>query len=386
MQAGRITAVIAGGEINGLGVARSLSRGRVPVVILDTDLSRPTMRTRFGAKRRVPALGGEAFIEALLTLRQECAEKPVLFLTQEKSVETVARNFDQISRHYRISMPAAAVMETLMDKARFQATAEEAGFPVPRAVILRSQADLDAARALQYPGVLKPIIKSSEYDLRFKKAYQVEKFDEVERLHRDIKNYAVMILQEWIDGGDDAIYFCLQFRSREQIPVASFAGRKLRSWPPRVGGTASCVPAIEESAALESLTDAFFARIGFFGIGSMEFKKDARTGRFMMIEPTVGRTDFQEEVATLNGVNIPLAAYRYEAGERPDMPCTSTGRAAWAVSPEDRWSAEMQNATPSMPKGVRRYDAVARLNDPLPWLYSMAERLRERMAPRGPAP
>jgi len=356
------------------------------VVILDTDLSRPTMRTRFGAKRRVPALGGDTFIEALLALRHECSEKPVLFLTQEKSVETVARNLDEISRHYRISMPVAAVMETLMDKARFQVTAEAAGFPVPRAIILRSPADLDAARALQYPGVLKPIIKSSEYDLRFKKAYQVEKFDEVERLHRDIKNYAVMILQEWIDGGDDAIYFCLQFRSREQVPVASFAGRKLRSWPPRVGGTASCVPATEEAAALESLTDAFFARIGFFGVGSMEYKKDARTGRFMMIEPTVGRTDFQEEVATLNGVNIPLAAYCYETGERHDLPHISLAPAAWAVSPEDRWSAEMQNATPSMPKGMRRYDAVARLNDPLPWLYSMAERLRERMAPRGRAP
>ncbi len=45
-------------------------------------------------------------------------------------------------------------------------------------------------------------------------------------------------------------------------------------------------------------------------MGSMEYKRDRRDGRFHMIEPTVARTDFQEEVATLNGMNIPLASYR----------------------------------------------------------------------------
>jgi D-aspartate ligase len=33
-----------------------------------------------------------------------------------------------------------------------------------------------------------------------------------------------------------------------------------------------------------------------------------------MIEPTVGRIDLQEEVATLHGANIPLAAYLHEIG------------------------------------------------------------------------
>jgi hypothetical protein len=57
------------------------------------------------------------------------------------------------------------------------------------------------------------------------------------------------------------------------------------------------------------LTEAFFDRVSFIGMGGIEFKRNSRTGQFLMIEPTVGRVDGQEEVATLHGLNIPLAAY-----------------------------------------------------------------------------
>ena len=58
----------------------------------------------------------------------------------------------------------------------------------------------------------------------------------------------------------------------------------------------------------------------------MEFKRDARTGEFLMIEPTVGRVDWQEEVATLNGVNIPLAAYLHEIGAEAAPAACRAGR------------------------------------------------------------
>ena len=373
-------AIVAGGEINGLGVVRSLARAEIPTVVLDDDLRRPTMRTRHGRKRRIESLEGEAFLSALTALRREFETDPVLFLTQEKSVATVSQNYGQVAQFYRISMPALSIMGTLMDKARFQAAAERLGAPIARAVILAAETDLASARQLRYPCVLKPLVKSAAYDLRFKKAYKVEDYAAVEQLFMDIKEYSDTILQEWIEGGDDAIYFCLQYRSREQEPVASFVGRKLRSWPPHVGGTASCLPAPEVAAELETLTNGFFSKIGFFGMGSMEFKRDGRTGQFFMIEPTVGRTDFQEEVATLNGINIPLAAYAYEAKCPIDGVAVPLRSAAWFVSPIDRWSRDLQpDKNVVVPAGTRRFDAVRRFDDPIPWIYSSLERLRERL-------
>ena len=143
-----------------------------------------------------------------------------------------------------------------------------------------------------------------------------------------------------------------------------------------MGGTASCVPAQDGVKELSELTSSFFAEAGFFGIGSMEYKRDVRTGRFMMVEPTVGRTDFQQEVATLNGINVPLAAYRHEAGIPPLMARPAPHATAWVVSPIDRWSRELQPQTEQgVPAGCRRADALWRIYDPLPWCYNAIDRL-----------
>ena len=374
-------AVIAGGEINGLGVARSLARAGIPMVILDEDLTRPTMRTRHGTKRRVASLEGETFLQELATLRGQFSADPILFLTQEKSVVTVSENLAAVARNYCISMPPAGTMRLLMNKTGFQTLAENLGCPVPRAVTLAREDDLGAARELFYPCIMKPTVKTAAYDQRFKKAYRITDYAAAESLFMEIKDYSAMIVQEWIEGSDQAIYFCLQYWGREQQPLASFVGRKLRSWPPRVGGTASCVAAPEDAPEVEKLTNNFFTKTGFLGMGSMEYKKDARTGRFVMIEPTVGRTDFQEEVATLNGVNIPAVAHRYESGESLDRVPRPVRPTAWVVSQLERWAREMQPEDgANIPQDVRHYDAIRRMDDPAPWLFMLAERLEDRLA------
>lgn len=373
-------AVVVGADINGLGVARSLARYRIPTYLVDTDRRDPSMRTRLAKKITFPDLSGPTVIDALLALRTQFARDPVLFLTREPTVEAIVETTASIASCYRFSMPARVVMRQLMNKAGFQALAQRHGFAVPRAVHLRSNKDVAQCDALDYPCVLKPVIKTPAYERRFKRAYKLEDPGELRAIFRTVDGAAEMIAQEWIDGGDDQIYFCLQYRPRDQRNVVSFAGRKLRSWPPETGGTASCMPAPEHGPELVRLTDAFFAAAGFFGIGSIEFKRDARRDRFLMIEPTVGRTDYQEEIATLNGVNIPYAAYCGELG----WPVPSSHRrlraAAWAVAPLDRWSRELQPpAARGFPEGVRRYDALWRIGDPLPWCYSIGRRMAARM-------
>ena len=41
----------------------------------------------------------------------------------------------------------------------------------------------------------------------------------------------------------------------------------------------------------------------------MEYKLHARTGRHLLLEPTVGRSDYQGEIAILTSVTIRLVAY-----------------------------------------------------------------------------
>jgi D-aspartate ligase len=372
-----VPAVIVGADINGLGVVRSLAREGIPTWLVDCNATDPSMRSRYPTKVTISSLSGATVVDALLALRTRFATDPVLFLTQEETVKAVSASLDRLASCYRISMPEAKLMQRLMNKAEFQALAEAHGFSIPRAVHLRRLEDLAACDALDFPCVLKPVVKTPCYAARFKKAYQVESPAHLREIFMEVQGAAEMIAQEWIEGGDDRIYFSLQYRACEGSARISFTGRKLRSWPPQTGGTASCVPAPDVAGELTDLTDAFFSAVGYFGIGSMEFKQHARTGQFMMVEPTVGRTDFQEEIATLNGVNIPYAVYCCEVGRSfASLPRVATP-SAWSVSPIDRWASDLQaNSGREFPEGLRRYDALWRFDDPLPWCYMTAQRLK----------
>ena len=101
---------------------RSLARAGVPVVAVDIDLGKPTMRTRFARKVRFQTLGGAALIDELLNLAESFATPPVLFLTQEASVRAVSEHRDRLAGRYRILLPEHDLLMALMDKSAFQAS------------------------------------------------------------------------------------------------------------------------------------------------------------------------------------------------------------------------------------------------------------------------
>ena len=376
-----LPAVIVGGGLNALGIVRSLASHDVPLLVIGTDPRSPAMRSRYGKKLIVPALEGAAFIQRLLNIAKDLSGPAVLFLTEEKTVITVSEYRNAISGKFLIRMPAHDRLMALMQKDGFQNLAEAIHAPVPRTVRLQGFADLPRIEKLTFPCVLKPNTKDYNYGARFKKAYKISSPDEVAALYRQIEPVlADMVVQEWIEGTDAEIYFCLQYIGANGKRVSSFTGRKIRSWPLRIGGTASCTAAWEFHEELSETTHAFFDKVGFSGMGSMEYKRDERDGRFYMVEPTVARTDFQEEVATLNGVNIPLAAYCYEAG----LPTTSFHPEAvpvtWRDPLSDRWAFKAGNKIHD--ERSRRHkvcDAYWRWSDPMPWVDVMADTLAQRL-------
>src|SRR5262249_2219923 len=312
-----------------------------------------------------------ALIGTLEGLARDAGESPVLFLTEEKTVRTVSEHRDAVASRYRIRLPAHDTLMALMHKQGFQELAERCGAPVPRCVHLRSHEDLPALRALKFPCVLKPSEKNYQYGARFKKGYVVRSPADVERLYAEIAPVLPdMVVQEWIDGDDSDVYFCLQYVGENGATVASFPGRKIRSWPPKIGGTASCTAAWTDADALARATQGFFAGVGFTGMGSMEYKRDRRDGRFYMIEPTVARTDFQQEVATVHGINIPLAAWCHETGVsparalRPNRPM----RIVWREPETDRQSIAAQGGNGEF-DALPSCSAYWRCSDPGPWFY-----------------
>ena len=367
-----IPAVVVGGTDNcgGLGVVRSLGQAGVPVIVVDSEATAPALHSRYARKVLMPELSGYSFVQNLLALQARLRSRPVLFLTSDEAALTVSEYRTELERGYRLRLPRHDRLASLMKKNDFQRLAIEHGFPIPRSVRIRSSNDLASLARLNFPAVVKPSVKTEDYlTHEFERGYPVASLAQAEAVARRILPVLPdLIVQEWIEGPDSAIYFCLMYRGVDR-PVSSFTGRKLSIWPPGVGTTASCMSAPEAHEELHRLTEAFFAAVSVVGMGSMEYKRDARTGKFFMIEPTVGRVDWQEEVATLNGVNIPLTAYLHEIGAEAAPAAVPSRPVVWRDGAR-HWKATRIGRAVTLPEAEVR-DAYWRLNDPLPALFHL---------------
>jgi len=148
-----------------------------------------------------------------------------------------------------------------------------------------------------------------------------------------------------------------------------------------IGGTASCVSAPDAFDELVASTNTYFEAVGFVGLCSMEYKRDTRDKCYYMVEPTVGRTDYQEEVATLNGVNIPFAAYCGELGRHHSASTSTHPPRAWRDSmsyAKARLAGAPDNIRQISPN-ARVIDALFRLSDPMPYVATKCEPLTRRI-------
>jgi D-aspartate ligase len=381
-------AVIVGADADGLGIARSLGKAGVPVIIVDTDARRPGMHSRYARPFVVKTLSGPGLIDGLLALRKSIDQSPLLFLTDDRQVRSVSEHRTQWAGAFHIRLPESDCIRQLLHKLTFQRLAERHGFPVPRAIGVHSEKDFVNFSEIQFPAVIKPGDKEVFFGSKAPRAQRVGSREEAETACRLILQEAPdLIVQEWIEGSESDIYFCLQYRGDNGLTISSFTGRKLRCWPPQTGSTASCTAAPEAEPELRHLTKAFFDKTQFVGMCSMEFKQDQRTGKFFMIEPTVGRTDWQEEVASINGVNIPLAAYCYELGRTQPLSEEIRRPLTWTYPPSYvrslvRSALSTESFRDRRPSAGRVKSPCWSSDDPVPLFFFAKEWLRKFCSPR----
>jgi predicted ATP-grasp superfamily ATP-dependent carboligase len=208
-----------------------------------------------------------------------------------------------------------------MSKLCFLEKAGAKGWPMPESWLVNSEAELAGCLdQITLPCILKPAIKNHAFRLHSpKKAFKVQTREELQAVYRMVSQWEPEVLvQEWIAGGDDRVVFCLGYWNRSGKAVALFPGMKLRQWPPECGNTALSAPVSDPlRTRLTMLTGEILGSFGYRGLGSVEFKL-REDGSPVIMEPTVGRTNYQNEIAVVNGVNLPAIAY-FDLLGRQDM-------------------------------------------------------------------
>jgi len=296
--------------ITGLTTVRSLFEKKVPVISFTND-----KRLAFSKTRMCKAiiynedLSKANIVQLLLSLGKKLGKKSVLILTSDEQVEAISQKREVLSEYFLFNLPEPETVDLLLHKTKFHDFAEMNGIPEPKSLCIHSDSQIDGIPdKLMFPMILKPVTRTKEWNEKFYKVIKIKDQDELNSIGREaLKVIDEFIIQEYIDGSDSDIHFCLTYFDRNSDPKATFAGKKIRQWVPEYGTTASA----EKKYVPEVLDEALklFKLVNYKGIGSVEFKYDRRDRKYKIMEPTVGRLNQQNYVSVANGINIPYTAY-----------------------------------------------------------------------------
>jgi predicted ATP-grasp superfamily ATP-dependent carboligase len=309
--------------LGGLNLLRPLGRAGIPVIVATPDARAPVLASRFcSGSLLLPPLGQRAGVAlALVRLGERLLRelgKPVPLFYGNDDVQTLIQEHrEALAPYFRLVLNEPATARALLDKDLFQTLAENRGLPVPR--VLR----WDELARVECPVLVKPKTKTawdeSAVHLRlFEGAGKARVFAS----GRDVVGNPLvellreqLLFQEYLPGDDRNLYSFHGFATERSEVLAWFVGRKVRTWPALTGATSYLELAHEDDVALAGL-DAV-ARLGLKGVFKVDFKKDARTGRYRLLEVNA-RFNLWHHAAAWNGLNLPLIAYEYLVhGRRP---------------------------------------------------------------------
>lgn len=377
-------AVIVGLNDASLCIIRSLGAKGISIIgIYDDTAQDYYMNSRYISKKIKSPMHDDRLIDTLINdVGKGLKGQAVLFCASDMSVLIISKYAEHLKRYYSFVIPTYEVASTQISKKGFYEFACENSFLVPKTFFSSGNGKIDEIiDDISFPCIIKPEYRDLQWSERvpLKVLYAESKEDFLDLINKYDLQYTSLVIQEWIDGDDSEVYFCLAYMNRDKKPLVLCTGRKLRQYPHLTGSTSVAetvrIPEIaEESVRL--LTAA-----GYVGFCSVEFKRSKRDGKYYITEPTVGRPDTQEGICVGAGIDIPYVAYLDALGQEVGLVGSTKTGVKWINEPLEFYS--LQNTVRdrmsfkrvlSPYKGFRSY-ALWNWNDPKPaWIF-----LREKM-------
>jgi len=315
--------------LGGLNIVRALGMARIPVIIASAGRRLPSMASRYcSGVIELPAITERAAVVKTLIEETRQFGRVPLFYDNDDRLALVQDYRAALAPHFALLLNEPALADALVEKSRFQALAEQHGLPVPRRL------DWERLDAHAGPVLVKPKTRtgwdhSSVRRQLFGGAGKARIFGS----GREARATALaaqladqLSFQEYVPGGDDAIWSFHGFAAPGGEVLEWFVGRKIRTWPALTGDSSYLGLARDER--LVALGRDLARRLGLAGIFKMDFKRSADTGRFYLLEINT-RFNLWHYLGASAGVNLPEVAYRYLLGGRKPSHAEANTRVRW---------------------------------------------------------
>lgn len=344
-------ALVLGLDSHGLAEARAMADAGVCVYALKVNLGLPgAVSNRIKRIFLVQSFSDEHLLPALQSAAVELKNHAsvALIAISDRQVAAVARLLNVLPPLYRVSWAdRAEALLPLTCKDQLEAVSLRQGLNYPKSTLYTSATLPLPEHGLRYPVILKPVQPLSSFKTLL--AQDMNELHQHLSAHRD----ALPILaQEYVAGGDECIYFGALMLDRGRV-LHGMAGRKIASHPPARGQTT--IGETVDAPEVLALTEQFFAGTQLSGPVSLELKRDA-DGRYWVIEPTVGRTDFWAELCIGAGFNQPLMHWQLACGLPVTPPAGPMQPCVWYDTERDplAWLRLCWQERRLRPRGARQ--------------------------------
>ena len=305
-----------------LNLVRSLGEQGVPVIVIGEYEFPPSGYSRHCVEyicahqfTRRP----EQLLRVLRELRVRHGQALPVFPTADTDLRAlVALHADLVGTALWVSASPDTV-NRMMDKRRFAAMAQALRLPVPATHAPTTLQEVEAlSRVVDFPVVLKPAHPTAwkrpgmDPAIARAKALVIDAPDELMRVCCRIAPHGLdIVVQDYVPGNDDLHYSVHAWIGRSGAIERVATTRKWRTYPVQVG--TGCLVETVSVPDLEAEAADILRQLRLRGMVVMNFKRDARTGQFMLLEVNP-RLSANSLLLTRAGFNLPWLVYQEVCG------------------------------------------------------------------------
>ena len=316
----RNTAIVLGGGINGLGLARNLGRNGVCVYCVADNVN-DVIFSRYCKKyfivRHIQE-NKDALRLFLNKIGKNLNDYAILFPATDLFSLHLSNLKEELEGNYHALLPDAEVVRTLVNKREFYQSLSKRKIPCPTTYFPKSSRDIEEiSKEIKYPVFIRPSISQIFFRVFHKKGFLANSACELMNYYLLASKFKIdTIIQEVISGPAKNLYGVAGYFDRKSLPKALFAYRRLRGWPPMFGANSlmESIP-ISEVTSIKETTETYLHQIGYHGIMEAEFKRDAQDGVFKLLEINA-RSWWQNSFPTKCGINIVFISYLDAIGKK----------------------------------------------------------------------
>lgn len=274
--------IIIGGHIQALGLARQVEKtGCAAILFLEDGYS--VARYSNAVSKTVIFGSMDSLGDALLPYRDT---ETLLFPTSDPYVDYLADNYEKLSGHFILGIPAPETVTLFGEKRNTYRFAEAQGIAHPESWYPDSIEEVrELSERIAYPVVVKPSVMHSFHKMFGKKAFMCKNREELIGRCEDIMRkmpLSGILLQEYLSGGSELLYSYGVF-AIDGNPKAWIMANRIRQNPMDFGNSTTfavtCdIPEIEAQARkILSVTH-------YSGLAEVEFMYDSDDETYKFLE------------------------------------------------------------------------------------------------------